>query len=300
MFCGHCGAQNPDLHRFCSECGSRLKVPLDQDGAPISDELSARLAGLNGLPEPSIDWPPDLPHEVTGKDRKTMVLVPAGFFWMGEKKEKKDERPYRLVYQDSFYIDVHPVTNSEYHVFLEAKRLPKRHHRRDSSDAEWGSRPVTRITWEEAQAYAKWALKRLPTESEWEKSARGIDGRRWPWGDDEPTDDHADLGQEDGPPAPVHRHPQGVSPYGVHNMAGGVWEWCEDQYDQFFYPRSPPRNPQCVDGDHRYRVARGGANTYSAFTARCSYRGWNLPHMRSAAYGFRCVADTARYKKRRK
>ena len=296
MFCGYCGAQNPDQNRFCVECGSRLQVPLDKDGSPVTDDISARLAGFDGLPEPSIDWPKNLPRDVIAKDGKRMVLVPAGFFWMGAHKQKKDERPYRMVYLDSFYMDVHPVTNDEYSEFLSAKRRPLKHHRPPRSDRDWGRRPVTRVTWDDANAYARWALKRLPTEAEWEKSARGIDGRLWPWGNDEPTDEYACLAREDGPADPVGSHPKGVSPYGIQELAGSVWEWCADQYGQFYYPRSPPRNPKCEDGDPRYRIARGGAVTYSAFTARCSYRGWNLPHMRSSVYGFRCAVDAIRYR----
>ena len=297
IFCGHCGAQNPELHRFCAECGARLQVPLDETGAPITDPISARLAGFDGLPEPTIEWPDDLPREVKGKDGAPMVLVPGGFFWMGAKKQKKDERPYRLVYIDSFYIDRYPVTNEQFSAFLQSSRYKGPRVRQPRSDIEWSKRPVTRINWHDASAYAKWALKRLPTEAEWEKSARGIDGRTWPWGDEAPTEIHTHLDQDEGPPPPVGTHIANISPYGVHDLAGGVWEWCVDQYDQYFYPRSAPRNPRCDDGDHRYRVARGGAITYSAFTARCSYRGWNVPHMRSAVYGFRCAADANRYRR---
>jgi formylglycine-generating enzyme required for sulfatase activity len=297
MFCGHCGAQNPDQNRFCVECGSRLKVPLDETGMAITDKVSARLAGFEGLPEPTVEWPDDLPREVIGKNGSRMVLVPAGFFWMGAKKQKKDERPYRLVYIDSFYIDVHPVTNQQFATFLASSKHKAPGHRRDKSDDKWALRPVTRVSWHDASAYAKWAFKRLPTEAEWEKSARGIDGRTWPWGNEEPNDTLAELAKDQGPPEPIGSHRAGVSPYGVEDMAGGVWEWCADQYDQFFYPRSPPRNPRCDDGDPRYRVARGGAVTYSAFTARCNYRGWNVPHMRSAVYGFRCAVDANRYRR---
>ena len=305
MFCGHCGEENPETNRFCFECGARiLRAKGPDSGAPVTDEVSARLAGLAGLPEPSLDFPDDHPAVVEGKDGAPLRLVPAGFFWMGERKEKKDERPYRLVYLDHYYIDEHPVTNAQYAAFVArtgSRRPPGFRPPRGVTD--WDRWPVTRVTWGEATAYAQWAGKRLPTEAEWEKAARGIDGRRWPWGDADPhpvESELANFGDRVGRPTAVGSYPDGRSPLGCLDMAGNVWEWCEDQYDGRYYPRSVPRNPVCLDGDPRYRVMRGGAYGYSAFTMRTAYRGWNLPSMRAAPYGFRCAANAIRYRKRRK
>jgi len=292
MFCGHCGEKNLEQYRFCFECGARLYAIRAGGDEPIVDELSARLQGLRQLPEPRIDWPEGLDQTQISVDGSRLLLVPAGFFWMGTQKQKKDERPCRLVYLDSYYIDETPVTNQQYAEFLTKKggRKPAGFSKhRHASD--WDQLPVTGVTWHEACEYARWAQKRLPTEAEWEKAARGIDRRLWPWGDEEPAPEHAHLGVDLEAPAAVKHHEKGRSPYGALGMAGNVWEWCQDQYDQFFYPRSPPRNPCCTDGDHRYRVLRGGAFGYSAFTARVSFRGWNLPDMRSSCYGFRCAVN---------
>jgi formylglycine-generating enzyme required for sulfatase activity len=308
VFCGNCGNENPDVNRFCFDCGARLtgtdSTEATSSEGPLTDEVSARLAGLNGLPEPSIDWPDDLPKDVEGRDGSRLLLVPGGFFWMGSrsKKMKKDERPYRLVYLDSYYVDELPVTNAQYSTFITDKRVRKPKgftHRK--SEPDWAALPVTGVTWDDASAYAKWATRRLPTEAEWEKAARGVDGRTWPWGETTPEKFEtqvAHLGDERSATIAVGSFPANISPYGCRDMAGNVWEWCQDQYDQYYYARSPSRNPMCTDGDHRYRVLRGGACTYDAFTARSAYRGWNQPSMRSAVYGFRCVADAARYRKR--
>ncbi len=300
MFCGRCGENNPDIDRFCFECGARLLSARTDPGVQITDEVSARLAGLGSLPEPVIEWPEDLPRTVQGDDGAELLLVPAGFFHMGERKKKKDERPNRLVYLDSYYIDAVPVTNGRYADFVERTGAKKPPGFSPSSDEGWRDTPVTSVTWDEAVAYARWALRRLPTEAEWEKAARGIDSRTWPWGDREPNGSVAlaAFGDDDGTPVPVGRFPEGKSPYGALDMAGNVWEWCQDQYDQHFYPRSSPRNPRCDDGDPRYRVLRGGACTYSAFTMRASFRGFNLPRIRVPVYGFRCAVDAMRFRKR--
>ena len=226
-----------------------------------------------------------------------MQLIPAGWFHMGSSiKKKKDEHPYRLVYLDAFYMDRTPVTCARYRAFME-----KTGQKAPPGLAGLGpDEPVVGVTWDDAVAYSRWALKRLPTEAEWEKAARGVDGRKWPWGNDEPVDgEHAHFGRTDGAAHAVGQLAAGASPFGCLDMAGGVWEWCHDQYDQWFYKRAEPRNPRCDDSDTRYRVARGGAVNYSAFNMRAAFRGFNLPHMRSSQYGFRCASETKPYRKKR-
>ncbi|MBT9554701.1 MAG: SUMF1/EgtB/PvdO family nonheme iron enzyme [Myxococcales bacterium] len=296
MFCGACGYSNPPVNRFCVDCGARIGT---DPGGAVTDDVSARLSGMPTLPSTEVVWPGDLPREVDAKDGTRLRLVPAGFFWMGNKKQKKDERPYHLVYLDSYYVDETPVTCGQYQAFVQATGRSAPPGLKALLKTPEGERlPVTSVTWDDAAAYARWALRRLPTEAEWEKAARGVDGRLYPWGKDEPTG-RANVGPEPGRATPVGSYPEGRSPFGALDMAGNVWEWCQDTYDQDFYPRANPRNPLCEDGDPRYRVLRGGSFGYSPFTLRASYRGWNLPHQRVACYGFRCAVEASRYRKAR-
>lgn len=226
-------------------------------------------------------------------DRSGMVLVPAGPFLMGSDEFPR-EGPVRTVELPAFWIDRYPVTNEAYHRFVEASGR--------AAPPDWpGGRPpsgrldhpVERVTWHDAVAYAAWAGKRLPTEAEWEKAARGTDGRRWPWGDtfDERRCivwDHAMA--LDVTTMPVTAHPDGVGPYGVAEMAGNVEEWVADELRP--YPGSRHRSPMAAGG---LRVVRGGSWFYTQEHARCAYRrglppdfdGWS----QAGGPGFRCALD---------
>jgi formylglycine-generating enzyme required for sulfatase activity len=156
-----------------------------------------------------------------------MTLIPGEYFSMGSNDGSGAERPPHRVWLDTFYIDKYEVTNHKYAEFLKATGHPRpafwENDRYNSPD-----QPVVGVSWDDAVAYCKWAGKRLPTEAEWEKAARGgADGRKFPWGDEEPKGKAA-FGQDmnTGRPAPVGKYqPNG---YGLYDMAGNVWEWCVD------------------------------------------------------------------------
>jgi formylglycine-generating enzyme required for sulfatase activity len=207
------------------------------------------------------------------RDGALLVLVPAGPFRMGRPTTdflaEDHEKPQREVYLDAFWIDIYPVTNGRYRLFLEAGGYDderwwypdgwnwkcRRHVRAPLlwGEAGWDApeQPVAGVSWYEADAYARWAGLRLPTDAEWEKAARGTDGRRYPWGDDWPGPHLANFDLLIGRTTPVGLYPAGVSPYGCHDMAGNVNNWTSDWYyadfGRFCVRQGLLRNPQCHD-----------------------------------------------------
>ena len=246
------------------------------------------------------------------------VHIPAGTFWMGcnevvDTNCKSDEYPYHEVYLDAYYIDVTEVTNSMFAEFLNATNndlfsvgcndsTPKLL----LNDGTWSfengkeANPVTHVKWTEAQEYCEWAGKRLCTEAEWEKAARGIDGPKYPWGNDTITCYFAVLYQtgEGGGPGcatwdsmPVcSKSPQGDSPYGACDMVGNVWEWVSDWYYDDYYSTTPVSNPLGPEsGSHR--VYRGGGFANAYYNQRASARWDKDPSDCNGGLGFRCCSS---------
>jgi len=222
-----------------------------------------------------------------------MVLVPAGPFFLGQER--------RTVHTDAFYIDRVPVTNEQFAAFVAATRYEPEvegrarflMHLRDTVSAKRLARhPVVFVSWLDARAYATWAGKRLPTEAEWEKAARGTDGRNYPWGREAPTKERALFGQRAGGTAAVGLFPKGASPYGVLDLAGNVLEWCEDTGDADFYANGPDHNPRSTgDRDGTPRVMRGGSFLHGARALRTTARTSFEPSYRFASGGFRCARN---------
>jgi formylglycine-generating enzyme required for sulfatase activity len=186
------------------------------------------------------------------RDGSLMVLVPAGPFLMGLPENdllaENHEKPLRRVFLPDFWIDVYPITNAKFARFLADDGYQKREFWTDEgwrwlqragveSPAQWGlagwdgpDQPAAGVSWYEADAYARWAGRRLPTDAEWEKAARGDDGRRYPWGDEWPGAKHANFDMLVGRTTPVGLFPLGVSAHGCHDMAGNVNNWVSDWY----------------------------------------------------------------------
>jgi formylglycine-generating enzyme required for sulfatase activity len=223
----------------------------------------------------------------------SMVVIPAGEFTMGSQDGDADERPEHKVHVDSFSIDVYEVTVGQYAEFLRAEGFHSPLDWNTMNQLAYQKRPVSNVDWEDAAAYCKWAGKRLPTEAEWEKAARGTDGRVYPWGNDPPTSLHANYGKAGSHNyealAPVGTLENGKSPYGLYDMAGNVWEWVSDWYDNNYYKNSPQQNPEGLPTGG-FKVIRGGAWNTSARTLRSSDRYWDPPSFRSLYFpGFRCA-----------
>jgi iron(II)-dependent oxidoreductase len=259
--------------------------------------------------------------------REGMVLVPAGEFKIGSSDDdswaERDEMPQRVVRLPDFLIDQLEVSNIEYKRFIDATGWPAPEAWKDMTYRE-GTEfiPVTGVTWWDAMAYARWVGKRLPSEVEWEKAARGDDGRRFPWG----NKFSADRGNNGTTPLPVGSKPEGASPYGLVDMAGNAAEWTATPYAP--YPaleavlptefggasgaiapakktESPTRSVPEIDptdprlafftreelADVRPRVYRGGSyNSYAQFL-RCANREKEDPGAHWPNLGFRCAAD---------
>lgn len=230
---------------------------------------------------------PQLPTRIVGQDGKEMRLIPAGTFMMGNDQGAPDEAPAHRVQLPGYWIDRYPVTNAEYARFVETTgHSAPSHWNEGRYPTEKANHPVTNVSWQDATAYAKWAGKRLPREAEWEKAARGSDGRLWPWGNvfHPPRANTREAGIGD--TTPIDAHPLGVSPYEVADMAGNVWEWTQDLYRPY-----PGSHHDCPSFYEPVRVLRGGSWSYGANDARCSTRTFDFADFTFERYGFRCVVD---------
>ena len=249
-----------------------------------------------------------------------MVLIPAGLFTMGsaDPNSGKNERPVHPVYVDAFYIDKYEVTNDQYAGFLNAKGKHSEWNRvwfdvgdKDARIKYVDGRYRVQIgyenhpacaTWYGAIAYAVWVDKRLPTEAEWEKAARGgLGHQQYPWGNSIDAS-MANYGRNLGSTAPVGQYP--ANGYGLYDMIGNVWEWCLDEGDQDFYRRSPLENPiagapnitYMVENytsfsDLRNVIVRGGSWTTRVWSTRVSRRVVSSPSSANGQNGFRCVRE---------
>jgi formylglycine-generating enzyme required for sulfatase activity len=211
------------------------------------------------------------------------------------------------VYLHAYWIDKYEVTNTQYANFLnemgnqmeggvtwlDAEDEDVRIHQSGGewkADSGYGEHPVVEMSWYGASAYCEWAERRLPTEAEWEKAARGKDGRMYPWGDEIDNSLATYYGKARGT-TPVGGYPEGASPYGVLDMAGNVWEWVFDWYDEKYYRNSPYENPQ-GQKSKSYQVLRGGAWGLDVQFVRSTFRYWHSPvGLSSYNIGFRCATS---------
>jgi formylglycine-generating enzyme required for sulfatase activity len=228
--------------------------------------------------------------------REEMVRIPAGFFVRGTLAGGYDEKPERRVYLGAYSIDRYEVTNHQYQGFVKAtghrKAGPPSRYAKNMARMQGVNQPVVYVSWDDAESYCRWKGKRLPTEAEWEKAMRGVDGRRWPWGN-EPNVLASNWSHPgDGFPvtAPVGSFPRDVSPFGVADGSGNVMEWAADWYREDAYGDPIERDPKGPD-QGVYRVLRGGGYTSTGTDVRITSRSRMVPDFRDETIGFRCVVS---------
>lgn len=232
-----------------------------------------------------------------GTEPNPMVLIPAGEFLMGSDDRLPDEGPQHKRTTPAYYIDRYEVTNGQYKRFIDAaNHKSPAHFRNRTYPPGKVDHPVTFVSWNDARDYCQWAGKRLPTEPEWEKAARGSDGRTYPWGN-EFTYERANTPQRwkwlnrFGDTTPVGAFASGASPYGVYDMSGNVWEWV----DAWYQPHPGNKVPSDSYGE-QYRILKGGSWWDCSFyncgiSAPVFNRSFFSPRLKNETFGFRCAKD---------
>ena len=237
----------------------------------------------------------------TGEAPDGMVLIPEGQFTMGRTFETpddesgmrplvlRDDQPAHQVRLDAYWMDATEVPHEAYEEFLKATgRRPPYHWLDGKMPSRLARHPIHNVDWEDARAYCKWRGKRLPTEAEWERAARGgLEAKKYPWGDERPDRGSAWHSTPQGP-GPVGQLP--ANQFGLHDMAGNAAEWCQDWFERTYYERSPADNPK-GPADGMYRIVRGGAWSDGPNRITVHFRNWVRPNQRTPNLGFRCVKD---------
>lgn len=291
-------------------------IPQTATDLPLSEETPLPTdTSIPDTPTPSATptvAPQAGTRRLAARDGKAQRFVPAGPFEMGsdDPDAANDEQPIHTVFLDGYWIDETEVTNNEYIVFLNeigghvencngfdciSDQVSDPDSRIILADGvytveeSFGNHPIVEVSWYGAQAYCEWAGRRLPTEAEWEKAARGTDGRLFPWG----NEFEANLLNFSGDDrfestAPVASYPGGASPFGAFDMAGNAWEWVYDWYDDDYYGRSPEENPMGPE-DGTFKIIRGGAHFFRL--TRMTFRVLNRPFDTFLDVGVRCVED---------
>lgn len=261
-----------------------------QNGTLTMEKIRLDLASFNIGRRSSV-----IPFDIKTSelDGMTQAYVPEGEFLMGKGEVRKnDNSPQHFVYLDAFWMDKYEVSNSMYLKCLQAGACSEMVSD-NTTYQNWIYRdhPVTYVTWEQANAYCQWAGRRLPTEAEWEKAARGTDGRKYPWGNEAAN---ARLANFDGSiiqeAVSVYRYPLGASPYGVLNMSGNAREWIADWYGEDYYLVTPYANPTGPETGTERSLRSGSYNEDKneiAITSR--YR--HEPQSAGLSRGFRCAED---------
>lgn len=244
-----------------------------------------------------------IPEEIVDSYGVPMRLIAAGEFTMGSDTDSDSGNLAHAVYLDAFYMDVYEITNEGYQVCVTAGACAPPHHDRTDfrpnyyGNPEYANFPVIYVNWQMAKTYCEWRGARLPTEAEWEKAARGTDGRTYPWGEGISCDRANYAGDPSpalfctGDTSAVGSYEIGKSPYGMYDMAGNVFEWTSSINKTYPYDTTDGRKASTRAS---YRVIRGGSWNEGPDDQRVFYRSWIGPELSESAIGFRCAKDAMR------
>ena len=252
----------------------------------IAWELEERPGSINELCQDlcrSVREPKQGEERSNKKDGSILVYVPGGEYILGAE-------PVHRVILSPFWIGKYPVTNEQYGKFLAAqpgKSIPVNWADKCFNEP---NQPVVGVSWDEAQSYCHWAGLQLPSEAQWEAAARGTDQRRFPWGDDEPSPEHANFDGREGRTTLFGAYPKGAGPFGTLDQAGNVWEWCLDRWDPAAYrERDGRQDPVSTTVDPAARCLRGGSWVVPARILAAAYRSGSGASFRDGRVGFRCL-----------
>lgn len=274
--------------------------PPTENGAALVDDVVSDAPAVTDDQTPDPDPPPGNNDEradpffwsTPDGGTHAMVLVPDGKFVMGSDDGDGDEQPVRVVDLDAFFIDTFEVSVGRYRACFDAGACEEPV---SANLCNWYStsledHPINCVYWNDADTYCRWAGLRLPTEAEWEKAARGVDGGTFPWGEDF---DRGKANYGDGGTmrtTAIDAYPEGLSPYGAMDMAGNVWDWVADWYHEHYYTTAPPSNPGGPDSG-TLRGLRGGSHWFDPMLMRSSNREPYHPQQTDVDIGFRCARD---------
>ena len=294
-----------------SKLSSLLAQSATQNSLRLELRSKAKLKTQNSkLKTPSSHTLRPTPHT-------PMLCIPAGSFECGndDLEALDNERPVHRVYVETFWIDRTPVTCEQYRSFMAAGGYQNSRwwsvegwawlqSAQVTQPLDWSdtddraNHPVCGVNWYEADAYARFVGKRLPTEAEWEKAASwnpiALQRQTYPWGELEPNANDCNGNHALGQTTPVNAYPTGISPYGCEDMLGNVWEWTASWFDRYAgFEAYPYRGYSEAYFDGQHRVLKGGSWATQPSSMRCAFRNWYHPHVREILAGFRCAADRA-------
>lgn len=293
------------LSIFASACEPAPEAPtVTPPSLPTIPPTAAATATSEPSPTPSevpsataFPTPEGGSTQVSAVDGMVMVYIPVGEFSMGSTIGTVDEQPVHTVSLGAYWIDRTEVTNAMYTKCVDAGVCLRPYvfnsntHYAYYFSALYVDFPVIALKWSSAETYCTWAGRRLPTEAEWEKAAVGTDGRLYPWGNAEPSQNLLNFNRIVNDTTQVGSYSLGASPYGVWDMAGNLNEWVSDWYGETYYASSPATDPNGPEVG-QFKVLRGGSWVSSEFLVRSADRHWLEPDTREITVGFRCAVSS--------